>query len=103
MNRELLSVLLAVLLLIIGFSGCFEEKQTYVVVKELIYEPEEYNILSEVQLNNIPSLEKAIQNPGEYIETTSEENDNLIDLFPKMVYNFRYQEKFYEIEVLAQT
>jgi hypothetical protein len=96
----------ALISIIVIFCGCLEEKKSYIRVNELTETPEKYLNISENELKNFPSLKTAINNLGEGIETQYGEIDELRNKFSdfdNLERYFKYQSKFYRLEILVQT
>jgi len=109
MNKKLIIILVAVLLLVVGLSGCFEEKLCdgiIVTIEKLDSEPAQYTNVSKNEMDQFPAVKRAIEKNLSYASEpiNSGESENVKVFFNVSINNirenfFKYENVYYIIQI----
>ncbi len=100
LNKHLVIIAIAVLLICVGLSGCIFGPRYYIEAERVDEEPDIYINMTEELMDNYPHLKKAIGLGGNYTQIPLEELDRVEELLENNdTYFIKYRNKYYEIGI----
>ena len=96
MKKYLILILIAVLLITVGFSGCLSRQ--LIKAEKLDEEPNDYVNMTEELMEEFPHVKEAVLNQSTYIDTPYTEFSKFFNFLKKEDTEFiKYQNEYYKI------